>query len=45
MKDRPTTIFEANDEIDIRIIKVLREHRVNIPTVISVVGFDNIKLQ
>lgn len=27
----------------IGIIKVLREHKINIPTDISVVGFDNIK--
>ncbi|MDT4012093.1 LacI family DNA-binding transcriptional regulator [Staphylococcus simulans] len=44
MKDRPTAIFAANDEMAIGIIKVLREHRVNIPTDISIVGFDNIKL-
>lgn len=41
---RPTAIFCSNDEMAIGVIKVLRVQGVQVPTQMSVVGFDDIPL-
>lgn len=42
MKDRPTAIFTANDEMAIGLIAGFHEHGVECPRDISVIGFDDI---
>ncbi|UXV37684.1 LacI family DNA-binding transcriptional regulator [Staphylococcus simulans] len=44
MREKPTAVFAANDEMAIGIIKILKKHKICVPEDISVVGFDNIKL-
>lgn len=42
MADRPTAIFVANDEMCIGLISRLRDHGIECPGDISVIGFDDI---
>ena len=42
MKERPTAIFTANDEMAIGLIAGLREQGVECPRDISIIGFDDI---
>lgn len=42
LKELPSAIFAANDEMAIGIIKVLTKHGIRVPNDISIVGFDNI---
>ena len=44
MKQRPTALIAANDEMAIGAIHALREHGVSIPREMSVTGFDNLDL-
>ncbi len=40
-KGRPTAVFACNDLIAIGVIQGAREHGLNIPEDLSIVGFDN----
>lgn len=42
MKDRPTAIFTANDEMAIGLIAGFRQHGIECPRDVSVIGFDDI---
>lgn len=42
MSDRPTAIFAANDEMCLGLISRLREHGIECPRDVSVIGFDDI---
>jgi LacI family transcriptional regulator, repressor for deo operon, udp, cdd, tsx, nupC, and nupG len=42
MKERPTAIFTANDEMAIGLIAGFHDHGVECPRDISVIGFDDI---
>lgn len=44
LKDRPTSVFVAGDEMAIGAIKVAKEMDVRVPEDISVIGFDDIAL-
>ncbi len=41
LKDRPTAIFVASDEMALEVIYTLREHGINVPRDVSIVGFDD----
>lgn len=41
--EKPTAIFCHNDEMAIGVIKAARDLNINVPTELSVIGFDNIK--
>lgn len=43
LKDRPTAVFAANDEMAIGIMKTFKKHNFLVPEDISVIGFDDIK--
>ncbi len=40
-KNKPTAIFVASDEMALEVIFTLREHGINVPRDVSVVGFDD----
>lgn len=40
----PTAIFSSNDDMAITAMDLFREHNIQVPTDISVIGFDNIPL-
>lgn len=42
--NKPSAVFAANDEMAIGIIKTLKQHSLNVPDDIAIVGFDNVKL-
>ncbi len=42
LKERPTAVFSANDEMAIGLISALRLHGIECPRDISVIGFDDI---
>ncbi|NCV18627.1 MAG: hypothetical protein EBW42_07635 [Rhodobacterales bacterium] len=44
MKDRPTAVFCASDEVAFGLISALTSAGLNVPKDISVVGFDDISL-
>ncbi|GAX92019.1 LacI family DNA-binding transcriptional regulator [Effusibacillus lacus] len=44
LENLPTAIFAANDEMAIGAMKAIREHSLNVPDDIAVMGFDNIKI-
>ncbi|MDF2700136.1 MAG: LacI family transcriptional regulator [Haloplasmataceae bacterium] len=44
MTDRPTAIVAASDNLAIGLIKAFREHNINVPDDISIVGFDDNEL-
>ncbi len=41
LSDRPTAIFVASDEMAVEVLFTLREHGINVPRDISIVGFDD----
>jgi len=41
LKERPTAIFVASDEMALEVLSTLREHGINVPRDISIVGFDD----
>ena len=41
LKERPTAIFAANDEMAAGVIKIAQQNKLNVPRDISVVGFDD----
>lgn len=44
MEDRPTAIFVSSNKMTLGCLKALREHNMNIPEDISIVGFDKIDM-
>jgi LacI family repressor for deo operon, udp, cdd, tsx, nupC, and nupG len=44
MKDRPTAIFAANDEMAIGLISGFKAHGIECPRDVSVMGFDDINV-
>lgn len=44
MKDRPTAVFCASDQVAFGLIAGLASHKVRVPEEISVIGFDDIEL-
>lgn len=44
MKDRPTAVFCASDEVAFGLVSGLKDHALRVPEDISVVGFDDIDL-
>ena len=44
MKDRPTAVFCASDEVAFGLVSGLKDHALHVPEDISVVGFDDIDL-
>ena len=42
LRDRPTAVFAANDEMAIGLIAELRRHGIDCPRDISIIGFDDI---
>jgi LacI family transcriptional regulator len=41
LKERPTAIFAANDEMAAGVIKIAHQKNLNVPKDLSVVGFDD----
>ncbi|MDJ1479604.1 LacI family DNA-binding transcriptional regulator [Cytophagaceae bacterium YF14B1] len=41
LKDRPNGIFGVNDQVCFGALKVIKEYKLNVPTDIALVGFDN----
>ncbi|MEW9668109.1 LacI family DNA-binding transcriptional regulator [Ammoniphilus sp. 3BR4] len=41
LKDRPSAIFAANDDMAVGVIQALQEYGVHVPKEMAVVGFDN----
>ncbi len=41
LQERPTAIFAASDEMALEVIFTLREHGLNVPRDVSIIGFDD----
>ncbi len=41
LNDRPTAIFVASDDMALEVISTLKDHGVNVPRDISIIGFDD----
>jgi LacI family repressor for deo operon, udp, cdd, tsx, nupC, and nupG len=44
LKERPTAIFAANDEMAVGVIEAVQQHGLRIPNEVAVVGFDNVQI-
>lgn len=44
MKERPSSIFAATDEVALGVIHAIQDHGLNVPNDIEIIGFDNTRL-